>query len=80
MPPPAELTTLFQTARDRLEQSGERQAGSAGLAYFWAFFAFPSAEQGFSFEQLSPMTPIAWISISIPGRAKFVTVMSALPG
>jgi hypothetical protein len=47
---------------------------------FWAFFAFPSAEHGLSFEQLSPMTPIAWISISIPGRAKFVTVISALPG
>ena len=28
----------------------------------------------------SPMTAIAWISSSIPGRAKFVTVISALPG
>ena len=47
---------------------------------FCAFLAFPSAEQGLSFEQVSPITPTAWISISIPGRAKFVTVMSALPG
>ncbi len=42
--------------------------------------AWPSAEQGFSVEQRSPITPTAWISISIPGRAKLVTVMSALPG
>ena len=28
----------------------------------------------------SPITAIAWISISMPGRAKFVTVMSALAG
>src|SRR5262249_52328984 len=42
--------------------------------------AWPSAEQGFSLEQRSPLTPTAWISISIPGRAKLVTVMSALPG
>lgn len=45
-----------------------------------ARFAFPSTEQGLSLEHESPITPIAWISISIPGRAKFVTVMSALPG
>ncbi|TMH43658.1 MAG: hypothetical protein E6H54_10890 [Betaproteobacteria bacterium] len=44
------------------------------------FFASPSAEQGLSAEQRSPITPIAWISISMPGRAKLVTVMSALPG
>src|ERR1041385_2188482 len=42
--------------------------------------AWPSAEHGFSVEQRSPITPTAWISISIPGRAKLVTVMSALPG
>jgi hypothetical protein len=44
------------------------------------FFAIPSAEQGVSLEQLSPITPTACISISMPGRAKFVTVMRALPG
>jgi hypothetical protein len=33
-----------------------------------------------SFEQLSPITPTAWISISIPGLAKLVTVINALPG
>jgi hypothetical protein len=48
------------------------------LCYF--FFACPSAEQGLSVEQRSPITPTAWISISMPGRAKLVTVMSALPG
>ena len=42
--------------------------------------AWASAEHGFSVEQRSPITPTAWISISIPGRAKLVTVMSALPG
>ena len=44
------------------------------------FFAWPSAEQGCSPEQRSPITPTAWISISMPGRAKLVTVISALPG
>ena len=53
--------------------------GSHGvLRYF--FFAWPSAEQGWSLEQRSPITPTDWISISMPGRAKLVTVMSALPG
>ena len=28
----------------------------------------------------SPITATPWISISMPGRAKFVTVISALPG
>ncbi len=46
----------------------------------YLFFAWPSAEQGWSFEQRSPITPTDWISISMPGRAKLVTVMSALPG
>src|SRR3989442_717419 len=44
------------------------------------FFAWPSAEQGCSLEQRSPITPTAWISISMPGRAKLLTVISALPG
>src|SRR6267143_302401 len=44
------------------------------------FFAWPSAEQGWSLEQRSPITPTAWISISMPGRAKLLTVISALPG
>lgn len=29
---------------------------------------------------VSPITAMPWISISMPGRAKFVTVMSALAG
>jgi hypothetical protein len=52
----------------------------SGISYFRAFLAFPSAEHGLSLEQVSPITPTAWISISIPGLAKFVTVISALPG
>ena len=48
--------------------------------YFADRLAFPSTEHGWSLEHESPITPTAWISISIPGRAKFVTVMSALPG
>src|SRR6266850_3443976 len=44
------------------------------------FFAWPSAEQGCSPEQRSPITPTAWISISMPGRTKLLTVISALPG
>jgi hypothetical protein len=52
--------------------------GSRGRAYF--FFAWPSAEQGLSDEQRSPITATAWISISTPGRAKLVMVTSALPG
>ena len=38
------------------------------------------AEHGFAFEHLSPITAMPWISISMPGTAKFDTVMSALPG
>ena len=34
----------------------------------------------FSFEQRSPITATPWISISMPGTAKFDTVISALPG
>ena len=56
----------------------KRNATLLPCAYF--FLAIPSAEQGFSVEQRSPITPTAWISISMPGRAKLVTVMSALPG
>jgi hypothetical protein len=35
-------------------------------------------EHGFALEQLSPITAIPWISISMPGRAKLDTVISAL--
>jgi len=37
-------------------------------------------KHGFAAEQSSPITAMPWISISMPGRAKFETVMSALPG
>jgi hypothetical protein len=50
------------------------------VPYFSVFLTLASAEQGLSFEQASPITPTAWISISIPGLAKFVTVIRALPG
>jgi hypothetical protein len=53
---------------------------AAAAIYFCFVLTLASAEQGLSFEQLSPITPTAWISISIPGRAKLVTVISALPG
>jgi len=43
-------------------------------------FALASAEQGLLLEQLSPITPTDWISISMPGRAKLVTVINALTG
>jgi hypothetical protein len=33
-----------------------------------------------SFEQRSPITATPWTSISMPGTAKFDTVISALPG
>ena len=57
-----------------------RYAAKTPFYLLGATLAFASAEQGFALEQASPITPTAWISISIPGRAKFVTVMSALPG
>jgi hypothetical protein len=37
-------------------------------------------EHGFAAEQSSPITAMPWISISMPGRAKFDTVISALAG
>jgi len=35
---------------------------------------------GLAFEHLSPITATPWISINIPGTAKFDTVIRALPG
>ena len=79
-----------------LDQSGQRVAlARDGLAandpkrtlgvlfastLFFGFLTLASAEQGSSFEQMSPITPTAWISISMPGLAKLVTVINALPG
>src|SRR6267143_483852 len=60
--------------RSRAAVDGDR------TARLHRFFAWPSAEQGWSLEQRSPITPTAWISISMPGRAKLLTVISALPG
>src|SRR5262249_44545156 len=37
-------------------------------------------EHGLAAEHSSPMTAMPWISISMPGRAKLETVISALPG
>src|SRR6267142_863238 len=82
-----DFTTLddeveFVGLRERAGRTGKEFASGNGshgvLRYF--FFAWPSAEQGWSLEQRSPITPTDWISISMPGRAKLVTVMIALPG
>jgi len=65
----------------RTRASAQFSGAADESAYrFCAFLALAAAEHGLSFEQLSPITPIAWISISIPGLAKLVTVINALPG
>src|SRR6267378_6128890 len=86
-----ELVGLRERAGGAKAEQGAARSGSgkefasrnrshAVLRVVHFFLAWPSAEQGWSLEQRSPITPTDWISISMPGRAKFVTVMSALPG
>jgi len=76
----AEIARKIRLPAMQLTRIDTPLAIAAAAIYFCFVLTLASAEQGLSFEQLSPITPTAWISISIPGRAKLVTVISALPG
>src|SRR5262249_46125315 len=71
----------LRRARRATTQSRKPCARAPGLLRFARNDVSPHfAEHGLAAEHSSPMTAMPWISISMPGRAKLETVISALPG